>query len=90
MIENQYKWDSPLEWLIEKADQWDTAQLKSELLTLARRLDSDQLQDEYQNNMADDGYFKKQHRHSVDVQIWEQPKPEFFGPLEDCPYCNDE
>ncbi len=90
MIENKYKWNSPLEWLEDKVEQWDAAQIKSELLTLARRLTSDDLQDEYENNMSDDGYFQKQHRHSVGVQVWENPKPEFFGLKDDCPYCEED
>lgn len=54
----RYKWDSPLEWLAEKARSWDEAKLYNELLNLARRHDSDTLQDEYQSEMSADDYFR--------------------------------
>jgi hypothetical protein len=53
-----YRWDAPLDWLIEASDRWDAAQLRAELLNLARRLGSDDLQDEFQTDMARDGYFQ--------------------------------
>lgn len=58
----KYKWNSPLEWLEEtiKDGRWDDRSkggLCGEILTLARLLDSDQLQDEYQNLMDEDGYY---------------------------------
>ena len=53
----RYRWDSPYEWLSESAKAWDAAQLYRELMNLARILDSDQLQDEYQDDMDRDGFF---------------------------------
>ncbi len=55
-----YKWDSPLEWLVDKARGWDQTKLYNELANLARLLDSDQLQDEYQADMDQDGYFERE------------------------------
>jgi hypothetical protein len=51
------RWDTPYAWLEEAAQRWDAARLQAELLNLARLLDSDQLQDEYQRDMDADGYF---------------------------------
>lgn len=55
--EKVYRWSSPLDWLSEASKEWDAERLASELYALASRLDSDQLQDEYQAEMDDDGYF---------------------------------
>lgn len=55
--EKVYRWGSPLEWLIEASQSWDAERLACEVRALAARLDSDQLQDEYQTEMDADGYF---------------------------------
>jgi hypothetical protein len=56
----QYKWDSPGEWLIEKINSFemlDFYKLREIALIMARELDSDELQDLFQPEMDDDGYF---------------------------------
>ena len=64
-----YKFATPLDWLehhldrIADGDEAVTSQPVTRLLfeakQLARLLDSDQIQDEYQNLMDDDGYFDR-------------------------------
>ena len=53
-----YKWANPYEWLDEVSQEWDRNKLRFELLEIAAKLDSDQLQDIYQSDMDQDGYFK--------------------------------
>jgi len=64
-----YKWDSPQEWLLEKAGSLvrasDTAELFSIIQTLVQKLDGDSIQDEFQSEMDFDGYFEE-------LQEWEQ------------------
>ena len=56
----KYQWANPYEWLEEMArSAWSLQRCKSELLALAAKLDSDQLQDEYQSEMEETGYFKE-------------------------------
>jgi hypothetical protein len=54
----KYKWENPYDWLESKLLEWDLAQTRAELLSLARRLDFDTLQDLYQSDMDKDGYFE--------------------------------
>jgi hypothetical protein len=61
----RYRWDSPLEWLTERADTWDAKILYQELLSLADRTDSDVLHDQYANMMDEDGYFTDMTRNNV-------------------------
>lgn len=53
----KFKWGNPYEWLSEKTEIWTEEQLKRELLNLARRLDFDELQTEFESDMDLDGYF---------------------------------
>ncbi len=53
----RYKWSSPMEWLDEASIGWDAERLRFNMLVLAQKLDSDVLQDEYQYDMEQDGYF---------------------------------
>ena len=57
MTLSMYKWQSPLDWLIEKSEGWTVELLRREFIAVASKLDSDQLQDLYENEMDDDGYF---------------------------------
>lgn len=59
--EKRYRWATPYEWLIEKIDSgdWDELRLRSELKDLALKLGSDAIQDEYQGEMDEDGYFNE-------------------------------
>lgn len=55
-MEKKYKWKYPFEWLEEKVDKWSPGQVKC-ALALAVMTDSDTLQDLFQGEMTDDGYF---------------------------------
>ena len=59
MSEKEYHWDSPFEWLADKAKSWDAAQLHETLITVAGACDSDTLQDIFQAEMNEDGYFEE-------------------------------
>ena len=52
-----HKWNTPYEWLCSKVSEWDALQLQQELLLLAGRMSSDEIQDVYQDEMDKDGYF---------------------------------
>lgn len=55
----KYKWDYPLEWLEEKLNETsDPDVLRTYALELARKHDSDTLQDLFQDDMDTDGYFE--------------------------------
>jgi len=55
----QYKWDSPHDWLGDYIDHSQTPEeIRYIACTLASVLDSDQIQDLFQSEMSDDGYFK--------------------------------
>ena len=51
-----YKFNNPHEWLNDFLGR-DSTNLFSEATTLGALLDADQIQDEYQADMAEDGYF---------------------------------
>lgn len=53
-----YRWDSPYDWLESATWEWSKERLRTEFLDLARKVDSDTLQDIYQADMEYDGYFK--------------------------------
>lgn len=56
--EPKYRWASPYEWLEEKAKEWSAERVLHEFLGLAREaVDSDTLQDGFQDDMEADGYF---------------------------------
>jgi hypothetical protein len=54
-----YKWENPHAWLMEKAQSWSTEQLYCAVDSLANRLDTDAIQDLFQSEMEQDGYFDK-------------------------------
>ena len=56
----EYKWQNPLEWLKWRMtnDPFQDRQLGTILLDLASLLDSDQLQDHFELQMEQDGYFE--------------------------------
>jgi len=54
----RYRWDSPFDWLSDRAKTWDEAKLRHEFEQLAMGHDSDFLQDCYQSEMEEDGYFE--------------------------------
>jgi hypothetical protein len=53
----KYKWDSPHDWLMEKAQSMTVEQLHSALEAVAYRLDGDSIQDLFQTEMDQDGFF---------------------------------
>jgi hypothetical protein len=58
--EKKYKWEYPLEWLEERLNETnDPEVLRDFALTLARspEMDSDAIQDLFQDDMSEDGYF---------------------------------
>jgi hypothetical protein len=52
-----YKWKNPHEWLFEKMKSWSTEELYCVVDGLANRLDADTIQDLFQIEMEQDGYF---------------------------------
>jgi len=54
----RYKWSTPHQWLLEAAQSWDSAQLYSALSSIIDKLDGDTIQDLYQSDMTEDGYFR--------------------------------
>lgn len=69
----RYKWDSPAEWLVQRrqaelnaaesdgthsALQAFIANLWADFQTVVSHLDSDTIQDDFQSEMAQDGYFR--------------------------------
>ena len=55
----KYKWEFPGEWLQEKIQGWDEAELRSALLCMLDRMDNDDIQDIFQTEMDQDGYFEE-------------------------------
>lgn len=53
----RYRWSHPYAWLKHASADWDRDRLLHELDRLALQHDSDTLQDLFQPDMADDGYF---------------------------------
>lgn len=51
----KYKWQNPLEWLIDCIENEEDRQL---LLPLLQQIDFDTIQDTYQTEMENDGYFE--------------------------------
>lgn len=62
----RYKWDHPSEWLEQRIQtlttQEDHIELASIAHALAGRLDGDSIQDLFQAEMDDDGYFQDLNR----------------------------
>ena len=53
----RYRWQNPYAWLHTACSSWDKDRLLLEVRRLAIEHDSDTLQDLYQQDMDDDGYF---------------------------------
>jgi hypothetical protein len=56
-----YRWTSPAEWLVDKAESMDRESLIATISELAFKHDSDTLQDLFQSEMDEDGYFTPEH-----------------------------
>jgi hypothetical protein len=58
--------NSPHEWLLEKAQHWNTDALYKALSGLAYRLDGQSIRDLFHSEMDSDGFFDKKTRSSAD------------------------
>lgn len=67
-----YRWNHPSEWLSEKIGEWDEAELRSALFSLLCTLSEDDIQDVFQQEMSDDGYFEP--RRDEDDPVYRCPK----------------
>ena len=57
-MEKKYRWDTPTEWLIEKIeDSNDMTKIISICFELIEHVDTDIIQDIFQDEMDEDGYF---------------------------------
>ena len=60
-MSKHYQWDHPAEWLTEKVNgDWfkDATELRAAIFSMLEKLDGDDLQDIFQSDMDDDGYFQ--------------------------------
>jgi hypothetical protein len=57
--EKKYKWATPQEWLVDKAQTADETWLFEAVQSMAYRLDADSVQDIFQEDMSLDGYFEE-------------------------------
>jgi mRNA deadenylase 3'-5' endonuclease subunit Ccr4 len=55
-----YKWDNPQHWLNDKAGEWDREKLYNALIHLTQRVDLEEIQSYYQDEMDQDGYFEEE------------------------------
>lgn len=56
----EYKWANPHEWFLVWIEQeTDPVKLRAQLRFVAGRLHSDQIQDLFQSEMEEDGYFEE-------------------------------
>lgn len=62
MPEPRYRWTHPIEWLNDKITELsqkdDVSELCSVARSLAEALDGDTIQDLFQDEMDEDGYFR--------------------------------
>jgi hypothetical protein len=61
------KLNSPHEWLLEKAQHWNTDALYRALSGLAYRLDGQSIRDLFHSEMDSDGYFDKKTKPNADA-----------------------
>lgn len=55
-----YRWNTPMEWLFEKVeDEWDLPRTKAIVEELLHHLDFDTIQDCFEKQMDEDGYFQE-------------------------------
>ena len=53
----QHKWDSPYHWLSEKMEEWTIEEVRQALRSLALQAGGDEIQDLFESEMTEDGYF---------------------------------
>lgn len=54
---SDYKWNNPCEWLTDAAKSWPKDSVYNALCLVAQKTDPDTLQDIFQREMDEDGYF---------------------------------
>ena len=74
-----YKWDNAHEWLFEKASEWTREELLHEFKELALKLDSDTIQDQFQSDMEQDGYFEDEDEEAEEFTEYEEGDYIFDG-----------
>ena len=62
-----HKLNSPQEWLLEKAQHWNTDALYKALSGLAYRLDGQAIRDLFHSEMDSDGFFDRKRKPNADV-----------------------
>ncbi|MFY9837419.1 MAG: hypothetical protein WAK55_13315 [Xanthobacteraceae bacterium] len=68
-----YNLNSPQQWLLERAQRWNSVELYKALSDLARRVDGGSIQDLFQSEMAADGYFAEERKPKAaasDAEFW--------------------
>jgi hypothetical protein len=58
-----YKWSSPADWLHDQIQSAGEDELHAYLNAIIPTLDSDTIQDLFENEMDADGYFEAEHEH---------------------------
>ena len=53
----KYKWEHAQCWLEQKIDNWSENELKYAAKVMAMKLDGDQIQDLFEHEMDEDGFF---------------------------------
>jgi len=56
---DEYRWPTPMEWLLDHIAEAGPAQTKVIAIRLAKVLDADTIQEIYQEEMSKDGYFRE-------------------------------
>ena len=54
-----HRWASPFHWLNEKMHEWTAAEVRNALHVVAASVDYSTLQDIFQREMDEDGYFEE-------------------------------
>jgi hypothetical protein len=62
-----HKLNSPRDWLLEKAQHWNTDALYKALSGLAYRLDGQSIRDLFHSEMESDGYLDKKTKSNADA-----------------------
>lgn len=52
-----YRWPTVFDWLRDKSEQMDRDELRSALMQVAVKCDPDEIQDIFESEMDNDGYF---------------------------------
>jgi hypothetical protein len=59
MRETKYKWSSAAEWLLDQIEnEWTPEQVQQCARELLQKVDNDTIQDLYQDDMSNDGFFE--------------------------------